>query len=153
MVIRATLINNDIPASLIWKVNMLNHVTLYACENAMGLSLGLTQDVFAYASLLQKKTLGKEIDIELVTVDGKAISSFSGMSVTPDRSLREVEKTDLLILHGIWGDMDQRIIEQAPLYPRLRQWHQQGIPIMAATTGSYFLAEAGLLDDRICTTH
>lgn len=132
---------------------MLKHVTLYACENAMGLSLGLTQDVFAFASQLQEKLLGQAIEISLVTVDGKAISSFSGLSVAPDCALHEISHTDLVILHGIWGDMHPRIIEQEPLYPRLIEWHDKGIPIMAATTGSYFLAEAGLLDDRICTTH
>ncbi|KZY60699.1 AraC family transcriptional regulator [Oleiphilus sp. HI0068] len=132
---------------------MLKHVTLYACENAMGLSLGLSHDVFAFASMLQKKLLGEAISISLVTLDGKAISSFSGLSITPDQALGDIKHTDLVILHGIWGNMEALLIDQRPLYPKLREWHEQGIPIMAATTGSYFLAEAGLLDERICTTH
>lgn len=132
---------------------MLRHVTLYACPNTMGLSLGLTQDVFAYASQLQDKIYGQNIEIALVTIDGAPITSFSGLSVTPDRALDDIQDTDLIILHGIWGEMDELLLQQKPLYPRLRAWHTQGIPIMAATTGAYFLAEAGLLDERISTTH
>lgn len=132
---------------------MLKQVTLYACENTMGLSLGLTHDVLAFASKLQQRIMGQPICISLVTLDGKPTSTFSGLAVTPDCSLDEVQDTDLIILHGIWGNMDELLIQQRPLYPRLRQWHKQGKPIMAAATGAYFLAEAGLLDDRMSTTH
>jgi len=132
---------------------MLKHVTLFASENAMGLSLGLTHDVLAFASALQQRLLGQPIRISLVTVDGKPTSTFSGLAITPDCSLDEVHDTDLVILHSIWGEVDSILAKQAALYPRLRTWHEQGKPIMAAATGAYFLAEAGLLDDRISTTH
>lgn len=131
----------------------IKHVTLYACENSMGLSLGLTQDVFAFASILQDKILKSPIEISVVTLDGQAISSFSGLMVSADCALEDVESTDLVILHGIWGELDELLTQQAPLYEKLRYWHQQAIPIMAATTASFLLAEAGLLNDRISTTH
>ena len=132
---------------------MLKHVTLYACENTMGLSLGLTQDVFAFASMLQERLHGESIAISLVTLNGKSINSFSGLSVMPDHALSEIQETDLVILHGVWGEVDELLVQQKPLYPKLRYWHEQGVPIMAATTGAYLLAEAGLLDDRMSTTH
>ncbi|MBJ2137390.1 helix-turn-helix domain-containing protein [Paraglaciecola chathamensis] len=132
---------------------MLKHVTLFASENAMGLSLGLTHDVLAFASTLQKRLLGQPIDISLVTVDGEPTTTFSGLAITPDCALEAVQVTDLIILHSIWGEVDTLLTQQAALYPRLRAWHKQGKPIMAAATGAYFLAEAGLLDDRIATTH
>ena len=55
---------------------MLKHVTLFASENAMGLSLGLTHDVLAFASTLQKRLLGQPIDISLVTVDGEPTTTI-----------------------------------------------------------------------------
>lgn len=131
----------------------LDHVTLYACENTLGLSLGLTQDVWAFASRLQQKVCGKPIQVELITRDGSSITSFSGLEVKADGALSDVEKTDLVILHAIWGDIEPALQHQQPLLNRLAQWHQAGVPIMAATTASFLLAEAGLLDGRICTTH
>ena len=121
---------------------MLKHVTIYACENTLGLSIGLTHDVFAFASTLQERLLGEPINISLVTLDGKPTSTFSGLAVTPDCSLDDIQDTDLVILHSVWGDMNDLLVQQRPLYPRLREWHKQGKPIMAAATGGYFLAEA-----------
>ena len=66
---------------------MLKHVTLFASENAMGLSLGLTHDVLAFASTLQQRVLGQPIEISLVTVDGKPTTTFSGLAITPDCAL------------------------------------------------------------------
>ncbi|MGY0604000.1 MAG: GlxA family transcriptional regulator, partial [Paraglaciecola chathamensis] len=99
---------------------MLKHVTLFASENAMGLSLGLTHDVLAFASTLQKRLLGQPIDISLVTVDGEPTTTFSGLAITPDCALEAVQDTDLIILHSIWGEVDTLLTQQAALYPRLR---------------------------------
>lgn len=131
----------------------IKHVTLYACNEALGLSLGLTQDVWAFAAILQEKILGEAMQIQLVSADGQPISSFGGMEVKADAAIDEIEQTDLVILHAIWGDPKPLIAQQSALYPKLNKWHREGIPIMAATTGAFLLAEAGLLDGRMCTTH
>lgn len=132
---------------------MLKHVTLFASENTMGLSMGLTHDVLKFASDLQEKLFGVPIAIKLVTIDGQPTTTFSGLAIIPDCSLADIEETDLVVLHSVWGDVDNLLSKQAALYPKLRHWHAQGIPIMAAATGAYFLAQAGLLDDRMSTTH
>ncbi|NDV90477.1 helix-turn-helix domain-containing protein [Alteromonas sp. 345S023] len=132
---------------------MLNHVTLYASESAMGLSMGLTHDVLKFASDLQNRILGRPITVKLVTIDGNPTSTFSGLAITPDCALADIEETDLVILHSVWGDMEPLLTQQAALYPKLRQWHSKGVPIMAAATGAFFLAQAGLLNDRMGTTH
>lgn len=132
---------------------MLNHVTLFASENTMGLSMGLTHDVLKFASDLQEKLFGMPIAIKLVTIDGKPTKTFSGLAIIPDCALADIAETDLVLLHSVWGDVDTLLDQQEELYPKLRLWHEQGIPIMAAATGAYFLAKAGLLDDRMSTTH
>ena len=132
---------------------MLKTVIFYACGQSMGLSLGLTQDVFAYASQLQEKQTGIGFRSLLMTRDGLPAQSFSGWQVPADCSLDTDEQPDLVILHSLWGDIDPVLAEQQALYSKLRQWHEQGIPIMAASTATFLLAEAGLLNERMCTTH
>ena len=131
----------------------LKHVTLYACDQALGLSLGLTQDVWAFAAMLQHKATGEAMQVQLVTADGGPIASFGGMEVKADAAIEDIDQTDLVILHAIWGEPAPILAKQQALYPKLNAWHQAGVPIMAATTGAYLLAEAGLLDGRMCTTH
>lgn len=132
---------------------MLKQVVSYLPDQCMGLSLGLTQDVFVYASHLQKRLLGAGMDLKLISVDGKPVNTFSGLNIQVDGSLEDVDLPDLVILHAWWGDLASQLSKQGPLLHKLRYWHDHGVPISAPTTASYFLAEAGLLDNRLCTTH
>ena len=131
----------------------LNNVISYVPDQCMGLSLGLTQDVFRYASLVQQKVADQPMDIQLVSVDGGAIESFSGLKVEVDASLEDVSNPDLVIVHPWWGDLEPQLQTQERLLKKLIQWHEDGVLISAPTTASYFLAEAGLLDNKLCTTH
>lgn len=132
---------------------MLKRVVSYLPDRCMGLSLGLTQDVFAFASQLQKRQLGSKMELALLSVDGEPVQTFSGLKVEVDSGLDGIELPDLVILHAWWGDLDSQLLKQKPLMEKLKYWHECGVPILAPTTGSYFLAEAGLLDNRLCTTH
>ena len=131
----------------------LKTVISYVPDQCMGLSLGLTQDVFRYASLLQEKITGVPMDVQLVSVDGSSVASFSGLEVGVDCALSEAGQPDLVILHPWWGELAPQLEAQAPLLSQLVEWHGDGVLISAPTTASYFLAEAGLLDHRLCTTH
>ena len=57
---------------------MLEHVTLYASENTMGLSMGLTHDVLKFASDLQHKLLGNAITVK------KAKTKFASAPSSPN---------------------------------------------------------------------
>lgn len=131
----------------------IKHVTFYGCNPTLSLGLGMNQDVWTFASMKQKKALGQEITMELLTIDGKPLRSFSGMEVAAQGDISNPPETDLVILHALWGDPSEVLAQQSALWPVLRHWHESGVPILANTTGSFLLAEAGLLDGRMCTTH
>jgi len=131
----------------------LRHVTFYGCTPTLSLGLGITQDVWAFASMVQEKVLGQGITVELFTLDGQPVESFSGISMPAHGNLDCVPDTDLVILHALWGDPVPILEQQLALLPQLRRWHEMGVPILALTTASFLLAEAGLLDGRPCTTH
>ncbi|MEY8205870.1 MAG: helix-turn-helix domain-containing protein [Bermanella sp.] len=131
----------------------LRHVTLYGCTPTLSLGLGITQDIWALASLVQERVLGQGISVELFTLDGEPLASFSGMQMPAQGGVDSLPDTDLVILHALWGDPAPILERQLALLPQLRRWHENGVPILALTTASFLLAEAGLLDDRACTTH
>ena len=131
----------------------LKQVVSYLPDQCMGLSLGLTQDVFVYASHLQQRILGEPMDVKLVSVDGEPVTTFSGLQISVDGGLDDVELPDLVIVHAWWGDIESQLEKQKPLMEKLKYWHENGVSISAPTTASYFLAQAGLLDNRLCTTH
>ncbi len=131
----------------------LKHVTFYGCTPTLSLGLGITQDVWAFASMMQEKILGEAITVQLFTLDGEPVKSFSGMSMPAHGDIDALPDTNLVILHALWGDPEPILQQQIKLIPQLQKWHKQGIPIIALTTASFLLAEAGLLDGRVCTTH
>lgn len=131
----------------------LKKVISYVPDQCMGLSLGLTHDVFRYASLIQKRITGDPMALQLVSVDGEPIETFSGLKVDVDQALTQVDQPDLVIIHPWWGELQPQLKKQKPLLSALLKWHEEGVLISAPTTASYFLAEAGLLDNKLCTTH
>ncbi|APO87404.1 GlxA family transcriptional regulator [Marivivens sp. JLT3646] len=81
--------------------------------------------------------------------DGSAQSS-SGLNISPDCSIADVGRSDLLIVVSGYGFREYSKPEQlAPL----RRLTRQADTILAADTGSWILAAAGLLDDQTATIH
>jgi len=80
----------------------------------------MTQDVWAFASMMQKKFLGEDMEVELYTLDGTPLKSFSGMQAEAAGNVDDMPDTDLVILHAIWGDPEEVLKSQAPLWPKLR---------------------------------
>jgi len=132
---------------------MLDHVTLYFCNNTLGTSLGLP-DFFLIASQLQENFLGHGITVELATTDGKPFTTYGGVKVAVDKAIGNIDKTGLLILAAIGGSISNSFLtEHESLYSKLRDWHAEGTPIMATGSANFLLAQAGLLDRRMTTAN
>ena len=132
---------------------MLEHTTIYLCNDILGVSLGLP-DIFSVASRAQKKLKGRTMELELATSDGNAIRTLGGISVSADKSISDIDNTQLLILPPISGKLNKGFLaEHTSLYTKLRDWHARGIPIVATGATNFLLAEAGLLDNRMSTAN
>lgn len=87
----------------------------------------------------------------LVSVDGREVTASNGIAISPHRALEQLTRTDMLIVCA--G------LEPAPFAPgqrirhHLRRLARHGSKIGAISTGSFILADAGLLNGRRCTVH
>jgi transcriptional regulator GlxA family with amidase domain len=83
------------------------------------------------------------------SLGGRPVRTSSGLLITPDVDLYEADPPDILVVPGGAGtragnpELVTWLCEQAPRASRL----------VAVCTGSFLLAEAGLLDGRRVTTH
>ena len=91
--------------------------------------------------------------VRVASIDGKPVTSFYGLQVTPACALSDIRKTDIVIVPTSGWDIVDRIARTTPLLPWLRKWHDRGAIIAGVCTGVAFLAECGLLDGREATTH
>lgn len=82
-----------------------------------------------------------------------AISFANGINVLPDHCLNDCPKGHTVFVPPIWGNPDVVIEKNPQLIDWLIAQNNQGVHLVATGTGVCLLAHAGLLDDKVATTH
>src|SRR5260370_3072377 len=88
---------------------------------------------------------------QLVSVDGKEVMASNGIGITVHRSLDELNKIDMLVVCA--GLEPNQFGRSHRIHHHLRRLARHGAMVGAISTGSFILADAGLLTDRRCTVH
>jgi transcriptional regulator GlxA family with amidase domain len=114
-------------------------------------------EIFHAAGMLWNKLHGTahqpRFRVRVASVDGESVASICSMSITPQFSIHDIARSDIVILAAASCDAQMRIVRETSLVPWLRKVHAQGAYIGAVCTSALFLAESGLLDGRQATTH
>jgi transcriptional regulator GlxA family with amidase domain len=98
---------------------------------------------------------GEPFEVEIVGERAGPVHGSSGLTITAQRSVDDVDRTDVVIVPSMALD------EEAPWvpgrYPALVAWiramHEGGATVCAACSGGMLTAETGLLDGQEATTH
>lgn len=92
-------------------------------------------------------------DVELVGVK-KEVKLNNGMfSVHTDRLLKEVQKTDLIFVPALFGDMASAIAKNKAAVPWIVDQYNKGAEVASLCVGAFLLASTGLLNGKKCSTH
>jgi transcriptional regulator GlxA family with amidase domain len=67
--------------------------------------------------------------------------------------IKEIEKTDLLIIPSLSYDYDNVIKNNKELIIWIREQYKSGAEIASICTGAFLLAATGLLEGKTCSTH
>ncbi|SMF04414.1 GlxA family transcriptional regulator [Desulfovibrio gilichinskyi] len=89
--------------------------------------------------------------LELASIDGNAVSGFTGVSLAVHKSISQV-KADIVIIPPIFGELESAR-ENKYLIQQLGRMSSEGTIIATVCAGSFLLAETGFLDGKIATTH
>ena len=91
------------------------------------------------------------------SLDGRPVQSASGQIVDVDGPINAAAAADAVVVPGPFIGNVERFFERAeivrPLFAALRHRHARGTLLASYCTGSFILAEAGLLDGGVATTH
>jgi transcriptional regulator GlxA family with amidase domain len=74
-------------------------------------------------------------------------------SVRPDLTIENVQKTDLIIIPAVNGDMDEVISMNKGFLPWIVRQHKAGAEVASLCVGAFLLAATGLMKGRQCATH
>jgi len=90
-------------------------------------------------------------DVLLVAENADPVATRGGMRVLPDVTTADCPPLDILVVPGGWGT--RQAINNVPLLNWIEARGRQVETLTSVCTGSFLLAQAGLLNDRSVTTH
>jgi len=131
-------------------------ITFLVAENCLASGISGLIDTFTIANLWQMELTGSREPLfttELVSVDGKPVVSNGCIHLIADKSIHYTENAEYIILPPFLPVPEPN----SPDMRELKHWivnsHGAGTPIAAICTGSFLLAETGLLNGREATTN
>ncbi|HMT29249.1 MAG TPA: helix-turn-helix domain-containing protein [Bacteroidia bacterium] len=92
-------------------------------------------------------------NVELVGLK-KQVKLMNGLvTVHPEKTIEEVNKTDLIFIPAISGDIKTALSKNKKYIPWLIEQHQKGAELASLCIGAFILADTGLLNGKKCSTH
>jgi transcriptional regulator GlxA family with amidase domain len=133
----------------------MNHVSILAFRQALASSMTIPLEMINAASLIHSIRQKQKPSLTLMTVAEVAgpLTMTAGFTILPDACINEVERSDLIFVPALWGNPRAAVRQHQRSCSWLAEQYARGAVICSVGTGSYFLAEAGLLDNRSATTH
>jgi len=109
------------------------------------------------ANSYYKRTKGLNEDhfrIELVGMNLESVQYNQFFQVSPSKSIDEIDKTDLIIVTAISGDLNREIERNKAFIPWIKKQRiENDSEIASLCKGALLLAETGLLNGKSCATH
>lgn len=134
------------------------HVSLLAVPQAGSSLLGAAEMLssvgVAWESVVERNRIQPLYQAQIVNETGEPLTCFNRWTVTPDASIDAVQQTDVIFIPSLWIEPGQTFGET---HRAVKSWlterYRRGAMICAACTGVELLAETGLLDGEVATTH
>ncbi|QEC51205.1 AraC family transcriptional regulator with amidase-like domain [Anseongella ginsenosidimutans] len=96
---------------------------------------------------------GPAFEIQLVGLSRDVPLNRGAFSVRADALLDEVEKTDLVIVPALSGDIGTNLELNKDFIPWIVRQHANGAEVASLCLGAFLLAATGLLNGKECSTH
>ena len=92
-------------------------------------------------------------DVQLVG-QTKEVRLLNGLfSVHTDAQLKDVKKTDLIVIPALFGDMQAAVEMNRAAIPWIIDQYRSGAEVASLCVGAFLLAATGLLNGKKCSTH
>lgn len=92
-------------------------------------------------------------DVQLVGCKKEVKLNDGLFSVSTSQLVQDVEKTDLVVIPALFGDMKSAIEKNKKLLPFIIDQYNKGAEVASLCVGAFLLASTGLLNGKKCSTH
>lgn len=133
----------------------MKHVTFLIFPNIMASSITLPLEMLNAADEIwrsQSKN-NQPLAIKLAAQSLEPVITSGGLKIIPDTLIDDISQTDLLIIPALWRNPINTLIQNIAICEWIKSITKPETFICAVGTGSSFLAEAKVLDNKPATTH
>ena len=114
-------------------------------------------DTFAIANRWHMTNIGSGSEplfaARILSPDGKSVRVNGGFQIMPDGGFKDPDQTDVVIVPPYLPNVDLLPANASTMLDWIVGQYDQGASIATLCTGTFVLAETGLLDGRLATTH
>lgn len=103
-------------------------------------------------ALSSRLPIAKRISLNKVATSKASVSLNTGLSIHPEKDLDD-ELYDMVFVPALWRNPRPLVAANLGVVEWLRRQWEHGAVINATGTGVCFVAESGLLDAKVATTH
>jgi transcriptional regulator GlxA family with amidase domain len=126
---------------------VIRNVAVPVLDGVAMFELGVLCEVFGLERL--DDPILPSFDFALCAPDAAPVRSQSGFMISPEHGLDRLAEADLIAIPAM--DIGDTPVPEE-LLDQLRAAVDRGARVLSVCTGAFLLGEAGLLDDRRCTT-
>ncbi|UGU17393.1 helix-turn-helix domain-containing protein [Sinomicrobium kalidii] len=132
----------------------MKKISLLVYKDAVLSALSGAVDIFLGTNrFVEGMGLSAPFELELVSEKTRNIQLFAPARFICHKTLTEVTNTDLVIVPAFNGDATGVLQKNRALVEWIGTMKERGAEVASLCFGSYFLAEAGLLSGKPCTSH
>ena len=132
----------------------MKHIAILVPRRAILGSLEGTRQLFTQVNQFFLQQGGDPVfDVQLVGLEMETPVAGHHYTVHSDILLKDLTKTDLIVIPAVDGDLQEAISINRDFVPWITRQYQQGAEVASLCMGAFILAETGLLKGRKCATH
>jgi transcriptional regulator GlxA family with amidase domain len=132
----------------------MKKVSILVPENSVMQAIADPQYLFSavnqFMAVSGKKPL---FDVQLVGIKKEVKLNDGLFSVNTSQLLKDVKKTDLVVIPALFGDMKTAIASNKKMLPWINEQYKNGAEVASLCVGAFLLASTGLLNGKKCSTH
>ncbi|RAJ05165.1 transcriptional regulator GlxA family with amidase domain [Chitinophaga skermanii] len=132
----------------------MKHISILVLNDAILGSIEGSHKVFTEVNnLLAQMKRPPAFQVELVGLSKKTALQDGLFAVYPEKVLDEVNKTDIILVPAIRGDLREGTAINQAFVPWIVEQYNMGAEVASLCVGAFLLASTGLLDGKKCATH